>query len=565
MDSRSDKPAKPATSGARRRRRRPRRSKRKIQAGPEAAVAAATEPGIDASKPAEEPLSEHEQAEMREHLRFLAKHRKVLRLKVNATEDLLINGAREPEHRGVCMHLLGKVDHACVKAALARVDDADKRTALLDGVVRFSPDIAVLLLYLEALQESKPRGEASRALSVALRKLDFGELSPAQMQRVLDLVATSFADQDLPQVVLGLLQNTGFRKTFDQAVDRLPERLAAIYLPLRAAHAVVFQGREGDPDDEALGRGIDLLLAASKKTLASHPEAARRRLFELALSRPEAAEGDSRALAALLDSFPKSSRTFSALAMLLAGRALSRHRDDTARTLLEEVRKHHAGFHLPVRWLEALDAPRFGRVAVLPAPRRRGRRRESLFRLRRGLWLDTQRPVWVCVGKPADAERFELAAKLHTSAVLPGVAPLLVTGKGPEEAPFFAVAGMGDPAATAWRKLRLDAAGARDLAVSGIEILSALALAGIVLPDALPRRFLLQGDDRLWLCNLLDAKSTTVEEARRAHLDLARLWASNLVARVAPAQLPRDLGRALETAEDLVALRACLLQATTGG
>ena len=91
----------------RRRRRRPRRPRkdaakdaRKGNDAPAEADQALEESRIDSSKPADVPLTPDEVAEMRVHLRFLRRHRKTLRLKLNATEDLLVNGAREPTHRG---------------------------------------------------------------------------------------------------------------------------------------------------------------------------------------------------------------------------------------------------------------------------------------------------------------------------------------------------------------------------------------------------------------------------------------------------------------------------------
>src|SRR5262245_4997992 len=62
-------------------------------------------------------LSPAEVAEMRQHLAFLRSYREALRLKLNATEDLLVNGQRPPTDRGVVRHLLAKVDRAAIDAA----------------------------------------------------------------------------------------------------------------------------------------------------------------------------------------------------------------------------------------------------------------------------------------------------------------------------------------------------------------------------------------------------------------------------------------------------------------
>jgi hypothetical protein len=49
---------------------------------------------VDLDKNADEPLTTQEAAVLRDHFRFLRENRKELRLKVNANEDLLLNGVR---------------------------------------------------------------------------------------------------------------------------------------------------------------------------------------------------------------------------------------------------------------------------------------------------------------------------------------------------------------------------------------------------------------------------------------------------------------------------------------
>ncbi len=88
----------------------------------------------------EEPLSAREVAALREHFRFLQENRRELRLKVNGAEDLLLNGVREPTHRGVCQHLLSKVERGAVLSASERLAPA-AAARLLAGIIRFSADI----------------------------------------------------------------------------------------------------------------------------------------------------------------------------------------------------------------------------------------------------------------------------------------------------------------------------------------------------------------------------------------------------------------------------------------
>ena len=70
--------------------------------------------------PADDRLTPAEVAEMKQHLAFLRAYKDILRLKLNAAEDLLVNGQREPTDRGVCRHLLAKVDRGAIEGALTR-------------------------------------------------------------------------------------------------------------------------------------------------------------------------------------------------------------------------------------------------------------------------------------------------------------------------------------------------------------------------------------------------------------------------------------------------------------
>ena len=107
---------------------------------------------------------------MREHLAFLRRYKEVLRLKLNAAEDLLVNQQREPSDRGVCRHLLGKVDRAVVERAIERDPlrgDAAARARMLAGAVRLTVDVGVLLAYLEALAHVRSHAEAAQAFEDA--------------------------------------------------------------------------------------------------------------------------------------------------------------------------------------------------------------------------------------------------------------------------------------------------------------------------------------------------------------------------------------------------------------
>ena len=80
---------------------------------------------------------------------------------------------------------------AIATSALSRLDDASARHRLLTGVVGFSNDVGLLLLYLESLTEVASRTEAAGALSAALARIPWPDVSSARLRRVLDLIASA--------------------------------------------------------------------------------------------------------------------------------------------------------------------------------------------------------------------------------------------------------------------------------------------------------------------------------------------------------------------------------------
>src|SRR5581483_6196058 len=111
-------PPRDRTPGSRRRRGRHRRRRPEDTSRPAPLVPEVST--LAAGQAPHETLSPSEVAEMKEHLAFLRRYKEILRLKLNAAEDLLVNGQREPSERGVCRHLIGKVDRAVIDAAIGR-------------------------------------------------------------------------------------------------------------------------------------------------------------------------------------------------------------------------------------------------------------------------------------------------------------------------------------------------------------------------------------------------------------------------------------------------------------
>lgn len=530
---------------------RKRRRRRKPGGKPQdtAPQQALRESRIDAEKPVDLPLTGPEIAEMKSHLRFLASHRKALRLRVNAQEDLLLNGAKEPEHRGTCLHLLGKVDLASAESALTRFEDPQARVELLAGIVRFSSDLGILLLYLESLAQATSKRKAAGAFSHAVSRIDFATVSDARMRRLLDLVATIFDGHERVQVLFGLLQSDSFRTTFERSAEALPESLAELFVPLSCVHEVIFAGRPNSKGSELLEKGIALLLEAPDEALRAYPLPVRERLLEKAVRLAHDEGLRDRAARALLDSLPEQSRTFSAMGMLRASELLRRHEDDEARKILNRIRSAHAGFQLPDRWLKALAAPRVGRLAIMESdprpdskgepqereaqePNERGRRRrrrkpspaacEGHEGLREAFWLDAQQHVWLRTGEAGTGDHFGEEVNIQRGLPMAGVLPVTCSGVADDGTPYVASPAFAFPLTRLLSRSRWRRDHAFGLALQGLQLVHSLAVAGIEFPDFDPKRFIAQ-DGRvpaLWLADFTGA--------RRAHgvPDLRELGAS---------------------------------------
>ncbi|MEO8177295.1 MAG: hypothetical protein ABI895_00555, partial [Deltaproteobacteria bacterium] len=236
-----------------RQRRRRRRGKPAPAPAPVSAatvIAEARPPTLDRSP--EAPMSQAEVARMKATLRFLREHRQTLKLKVNAAEDLLLNGRREPTHRGLCQHLLSKLDRTRVLQAAAHMPPA-QATEFLAGIVRFAPEVPYLLEFLRAVKASEHPRQAAAALTQALERVDFAETSSAQMRDLLQLVVDVFPASELPVFVFSLLGGAAFRSAFDRSSEGLPSSLAELLVPLRSLHRAL--GRRAGQRRESQGEG----------------------------------------------------------------------------------------------------------------------------------------------------------------------------------------------------------------------------------------------------------------------------------------------------------------------
>lgn len=533
---------------------------------------AESKPPLGAHAPGE-PLTPAEVARMKEHFKFLRDHRRILKLRVNAAEDLLLNSVREPTHRGVCQHLLAKVERARVLAVTERLP-ATEAEKLLAGVLRFSPEIPYVVRYLECVRAAASRPQAAAALTQALKRIDFAETSSAQMRQILGLTVDVFPLSELPALVFSLLDSAAFRAAFDRSSEGLPDKVGEMLLPLRAVHKALRPNAPRVPADmAAVGAGVRLLLCVSKASLLELGENQRRRLFELGRDISAADAATRRALANLLHDLSfRDARARSEAALSLAGKFLSEGTEDDARQLLETETFEGETASRARHWLRALDMPRLGSVALDPpgghaAPRRRSAGPERLpaaDRWYRGFHVPSQRGVRLRFGEAGDREAFAARIQLWSDLLVPSVARLVAADAGPDvERPYLAVTLPGRSLAGA---LKGSGADRRERQVWAIElclILAACAAEGVRLADADANRFSLDEAGRLWLVDLWDAARADPLAARAAHFELARravrallgvdgnLDAAERKARVAADAPPDSRGALLAAATDL--------------
>src|SRR5262249_37872150 len=289
-----------------------------------------------------ESLDAGEVAEMKQHLGFLRRYKEILRLKLNAAEDLLVNGQREPTERGVCRHLLGKGDRAAVEAAIRREPlrpDPAARIRMLAGAVRLTADVGVLLAYLEALAHARSRAEAAQAFSEVVGRIDFESLSATRLARLLQVLVETFVEHERVQVLFSLLAMPPFRRAFDVAAAAFPPEVAATCAPLRAVHRRIVEHDAADVPPAALATGLEQILSAPDPLVRAYPEPLRLAMLELALASDVPETLGDRAAGVLLSTLTHAGRTYSRLALRRASQLLTRHADDRARVVLEEARR----------------------------------------------------------------------------------------------------------------------------------------------------------------------------------------------------------------------------------
>lgn len=506
----------------------------------------------------EEPLTPQEIAKLKTHFRFLRDNRHLLKLRVNAAEDLLLNGVKEPTHRGVCQHLLAKVERARV-LQVSQTLPADQAVKLLSGVIRFAPDIAYILRYLECVKQTASQQQSGAALTEALKQIEFTELSAAQMRQLVTLIVEVFAERDLPVFLFTLLYDKSFREAIDRSLDGFPEVLGRMVRPLRVLHELIAHSapRQIDfvNDLQALKAGVALLFDVNPSSLAQLPESARHRLFQLGceLSRanhPLRSDTLIQLHASL--AFGQDAER-SAASLLLVEALVAAGEESSARKWLDRELAGSTGGPLN-RFRESLDRPRVGMVAIEAA--RGSAKLPPPGRWYRGWHLLAHENLLVRLCRKEDLPVFTEQLELWRGLLVHGVARI-VASHIDDQGAFLAVELPGVPMYRETKRgPRIEENTRVRWAAELCALLAGLSSAGLALADANLNRFNVDPSGHLWLVDAWPLQKVGRELAQTQNLEHARTTCLQLLQQAPFYTLAQDAVHQLQEAESLEQLAA---------
>ncbi len=543
----------------------PRRRRRSRRGRPPAANAVPAKVVAEALKApqqtawVEEPLTALEVTKLKGHFRFLRENRQLLKLRVNAAEDLLLNGVKEPTHRGICQHLLAKVERSRV-LAVSQTLPPEQAVRLLSGIIRFAPDIAYVLRYLECVRTTSSQQQAGAALTEALKQIDFAELSAAQMRQLVSLIVEVFAERDLPVFLFTLLYDKSFREALDRSLEGFPDVLGRMVRPLRILHQMIAHTAPNRidfrNDVQALKAGVTLLLDVSPSSLAQLPEAARQRLFQVGcdlLRARQALRGEVlRDLHASLSFAQDGDRAAASVALVEA--LVAAGEEPAARKWIDRELSGAGSNTALERLRESLERPRVGMVAMegakgdgrLPPP----------GRWHRGWHLLRRENVLVRLCRREEQAILNEQILLWRSVVAHGISSV-IEARADIPVGYIAVELPGAPLhREVKRSQRVDESARRRWAVELCAVLESLSLAGLVMLDGNLNRFNVDQAGHLWLVDLWPLKRGAADQAHDDNLRHAQDACEQLLSQAFFFTLPEDVPRQAKAPKSLGALAA---------
>lgn len=537
----------PSPHGTDRKQRHRRRSSKPAvvpNAPPAKLVADALKMPVAPTPSVEEPLSPEEVARLKVHFKFLRDNRQLLKLRVNAAEDLLLNGVKEPTHRGVCQHLLAKVERSRVLTVSQNLAP-EPAVKLLSGIIRFSPDIVYVLRYLECVKLTASQQQASAALTEALKQIEFASLSAAQVRQLVALIVDVFPERDLPIFFYTLFHDRSFKEAIDRSVEGFPEVLGRMVKPLRLVYEMTAHGSPHQVDFiadlPALKAGVALLLDANSDGLAQLHDNARMRLLHLSCQVLRAryslrVEGLLRLFAG--GRFASDSDRAGA-ALSLAQALISAGEEAAARRLLEREVSALPNHPELKRLLTLLDSPRLGFIAFdggpdnarLPAP----------GRWHRGWHLLTREAVLARHASKNEAASFADQVALWKSLLVPGAARIVEARLVEAQNPYLAVELPGTSLVKELKQAqRMSEHRRLDLLVQICAVLHGLAQEGLLLADIDLNRFNVDAGGRVWLVDLWPLTRVEPTHAQRAYVENMQRICERLLGAAPAYALPDD-------------------------
>lgn len=364
---------------------------------------------IDFRRPPDQPLSPSERKIAESHVAFLRQHRRALRLKLNATEALIVDGARSADHRGTLKRLFSKLDNHAVRAALSRGKLAESRkqqAEFLAGVAAISGDPGMMIEALEAQAEVQRRSDSVRAWRDAVRQLRWEQLSGARLNRLLVLLHKVMSPGDQLRNLFVLLDKRPFLDAIRRHQEHLEPAVADRFLPLMDLHQAL-RGRESDP--VSVERAARRLFEAPPEVLRRQKTRVQVGLARVALGLDAAWPARSESVGRAIQALDSSSADWSGLMFLRAAALVRLGDEDPARRVLDEVVAVQPHDIRSTALRTHLDQPRIGRVAITEP---------NAPHLVHGVHLHSLMPVWV---RHASAEVIET----HRSLDVTGVAPIV--------------------------------------------------------------------------------------------------------------------------------------------
>lgn len=487
---------------------------------------------LDLSKPADLALTPDEQKEMIQHLKFIQRFKGALRLSLNANEDLLVNQTKPPTDRGICKHLLAKIDGPAIDRALARDSlktNHAERARFLAGIVRLRPSLSMLLSYLETLSTIDERRDAARGFALTVNTIDFSQVTESQVSRILTDLRVIFEPHDLIQSFFGLMDSAEFRNALASVKDNISAELYSTYDSLEAAYRFVIQEQTPTESEDwaNLQRGVVALLDVPKNILKTFPLTARRKMVELASSgslnsffekEPERKQSALSTTRYLFDSLPKDDPAVAKLRRQQFEQLLRSEHFAEAEKLLGQMSRQGDDGEWVKKRRNALSWPKLDNYLI-----RDGLPKHSI-ELREALWTEQNAFVWILTGSVDCAGELSARANLQsklTLSDLPIVLDHRLSSKGPYYISFPKLGQILDakrPPKSRRDQLRY--------ASKGIQLLQTLSLLSVEIPDISPARWLMTRGPapQLQLYNLHGIKKSNPASASIAHTHAAHEW-----------------------------------------